>query len=281
MADNVIVEAIIDRQHWGKCKLESVLTNACTIKIQNFEGPFDLLFHLIGESKVNIYDIPINIIADQYMVYLFAMKELDLEIASEFLVMAATLLHIKSKMLLPEKKEEKQEECDPREELVLKLLEYRKYKEFSQTLRQREMEWSVLYYKLPEAIQFSRVDETIELSAPELERFYCELLERNRKKINPNVFGMNQIIQHEKVSLKSKIREILRELINRSFFKFSEMFSLKQKSKTDVVTGFLAILELAKQKKVKLEQRKQFSDIFIRKIGLDIEELQDERIAVE
>ena len=261
--------------------MESVLTNACTIKIQNFEGPFDLLFHLIGENKINIYDIPINIITDQYMEYLFAMKELDLEIASEFLVMAATLLHIKSKMLLPDKKEVKEEEGDPREELVLKLLEYKKYKEFSQVLRQREIDWSVLYYKLPEAIQFTRVDETIELSAPELKRFYCELLERNRKKINPNVSGINQIIQHEKVSLKSKMREILRELINKSVFRFAEMFSLKHKSKTDVITGFLAILELAKLKKVKLEQRKQFADIFIRKTGLEIENLQDERIAVD
>ena len=125
--------------------MESALTNACTIKIQNFEGPFDLLFHLIEENKVNIYDIPINIITDQYMEYLFAMQELDLEITSEFLVMASTLLHIKSKMLLPDKKENRQEEEDPREVLVLKLLEYRKYKEFSQVLRQREIEWSRLF----------------------------------------------------------------------------------------------------------------------------------------
>ncbi|NJD04237.1 MAG: chromosome segregation protein ScpA [Ruminiclostridium sp.] len=261
--------------------MESVLTNACTIKIQNFEGPFDLLFHLIGENKVNIYDIPINIITDQYMEYLFAMRELDLEIASEFIVMAATLLHIKSKMLLPDKKEARQEEQDPRDELVLKLLEYRKYKEFSHTLRQREIQWSVLYYKLPEAIQFTRSDEIIELSVPELKHFYCELLERNRKKMNPNVSGINQIIQHEKVSLKSKMREILRELINRSFFRFAEVFSLKEKSKTDVITGFMAILELARMRKVKLEQRKQFADIYIRKTGFGTDELEDERIAAE
>ncbi len=261
--------------------MESALTTACTIKIQNFEGPFDLLFHLISENKVNIYDIPINIITDQYMEYLFAMQELDLEIASEFLVMAATLLHIKSKMLLPDKKEAKQEEGDPREELVLKLLEYRKYKEFSHTLRQREAQWSVLYYKLPEAIQFTRSDEIIELSAPELKRFYLELLERNRKKINPNVSGMNQIIQHDKVTLKSKMREILRELISKSFFRFADLFSFKHKSKTDVITGFMAILELAKMKRVSLEQRKQFEDIYIRKTGLDIGEIEDERMIAD
>ncbi|NTV91127.1 MAG: segregation/condensation protein A, partial [Clostridiales bacterium] len=110
--------------------MESVLTKACTIRIQNFEGPFDLLFHLIEENKVNIYDIPINIITDQYMEYLFAMQELDMEVASEFLLMASTLLHIKSRMLLPQKKEASPEdEIDPREELVMRLLEYRKYKE--------------------------------------------------------------------------------------------------------------------------------------------------------
>ena len=244
------------------------MTNACKIKIENFEGPFDLLFHLLEKNQFNIYDIPINIITDQYMEFLFAMKELDLEIASEFLVMAATLLHIKSRMLLPEKKEVREEDIDPREELVLRLLEYKKYKEFSGTLRQREKDWSVLYYKLPEAIQFTRSDETLELLPSELKRVYSELLEKNRKKINPNVSGMNQIIQHEKVSLKSKMREIIRELLNRSSFRFSELFSLKQKTKLDVVTGFLAILELTRLKRIKLEQRKQFSDIYIHKSEL-------------
>lgn len=252
------------------------MTNACKIKIQNFEGPFDLLFHLLEKNQFNIYDIPINIITDQYMEYLFKMQELDLEITSEFIVMAATLLHIKSRMLLPEKKEVRQEEVDPREELVLRLLEYKKYKEFSETLRQREKEWSVLYYKLPEAIQFTRSDETLELSPPELIRVYRELLERNRKKINPNVSGMNQIIQHEKVSLRSKMREIMRELLRRTSFKFSELFSLRHKSRMDVLTGFLAILELAKQKRVTLDQRKQFSDIYIHKSELS-QEPEDER----
>ncbi len=252
------------------------MTNACKIKIQNFEGPFDLLFHLLEKNQFNIYDIPINIITDQYMEYLFKMQELDLEITSEFIVMAATLLHIKSRMLLPEKKEVKQEEADPREELVLRLLEYKKYKEFSETLRQREKEWSVLYYKLPEAIQFTRSDETLELSPPELIRVYRELLERNRKKINPNVSGMNQIIQHEKVSLRSKMREVMRELLRRTSFIFSELFSLRHKSRMDVLTGFLAILELAKQKRVTLDQRKQFSDIYIHKSELS-QEPEDER----
>lgn len=261
--------------------MESVLTKACTIKIHNFEGPFDLLFHLFEENKVNIYDIPINIITDQYMEYLFAMQELDLDLASEFLVMAATLLHIKSKMLLPEKKEVRQEESDPREELVMKLLEYRRYKEYSGVLKQREIDWSVLCYKLPEAIQFTREDETIELSPQELCRIYGNLLEKNRKKINPNVSGISQIIQHEKVSLKSKMREILRELVNRVVVCFGEMFGPKYKSKTDIVTGFLAMLELAKLKKVRLEQENHLEDIYIHRLLQENDDFNEEQAIAE
>ncbi len=245
--------------------MESSLTNACKIKIENFEGPFDLLFHLIEKNQFSIYDIPINIITDQYMEYLFAMQELDLEVASEFLVMASTLLHIKSKMLLPSRKNEVEQEEDPREELVVRLLEYKKFKAFTNILRQREAHWSNVYWKLPEVISFARSDEVLELVPSELKRVYLELLERNRKKINPNVSGMAKIIQHEKVSMKSKMREIIRELIKKSRIRFSELFSFKKKSPTDIVTGFMAILELAKLKKVKLEQRKTFGEIYINK----------------
>lgn len=261
--------------------MESVLTKACTIKIENFEGPFDLLFHLMEKNQVSIYDIPIHIIADQYMEYLFAMQEMDLEIASEFLVMAATLLHIKSRMLLPEKKEESTEEIDPEEELILRLIEYRKYKYFSGTLRQREKDWAVIYYKMPEVVQIIREDEVLELNPEELKKCYSAVLARNLSKINPNVSGMNQIIQMEKVSLKSKMREVIRTLISKTFFKFAELFSLRNGSKLEVITGFLAILELAKLKKVKLEQNKQFSDIYVHKSGIEIMDLQDEQFAAD
>ena len=257
--------------------MESVLTNACRIKIENFEGPFDLLFHLIEKNQFSIYDIPMNIITDQYMEYLFAMQELDLEVASEFLVTAATLLHIKSRMLLPSKKEEQQEETDPREDLVMRLLEYKKFKEFSNILRQREKDWALVYYKLPEIIPFTQKEEILELVPNELQRIYTELLEKNKKKMNPNVSGMNRIIQHEKVSLRSKMREIVRELLKKSHLKFSELFSWKYKSPTDVITGFMAILELAKLKKIKLEQRKLFEEIYIHKAETSVNLLQFEQ----
>ncbi|MCX8130199.1 MAG: segregation/condensation protein A [Clostridia bacterium] len=260
--------------------MESSLTKACQIKIQNFEGPFDLLFHLIEKNQVNIYDIPVNEITDQYMEYLFAMQEMDLEIASEFLVMAATLLHIKSRMLLPDKKEKREEEVDPREELVLKLIQYKKYKEFSQALKQREKEWEKVFYKLPELIEFKRDDEILELSPEELKRVYVAMLERNRKKLNNTAGKMAQIIQHEKVSLKSKMREIVRNLINKAYVTFSEVFFSKGKSRTEIVTGFLAMLELSKLKKVRIEQQKQFSEILIYKNNDNLEEIEDEKVGV-
>ena len=177
--------------------------------------------------------------------------------------MAATLLHIKSKTLLPEKKEKAEVEIDPREELVLKLIEYKKFKDFSRELKKREEIWDKVYYKLPEIIEFTQEEEILELSAIDLRRFYINLLEKNRKKMNNTATKMTTIIQHEKVSLKSKMREVLVFLFKRTFFRFSELFSLKNKSKIEVVTGFMAILELSKLKRVSLEQQSQFSDIVI------------------
>ncbi|MDP4179679.1 MAG: segregation/condensation protein A [Bacillota bacterium] len=261
--------------------MESALTNACTIKIQNFEGPFDLLFHLIEKNQVNIYDIPINEITDQYMEYLFAMKELDLEIASEFLVMAATLLHIKSKLLLPEKKEKNAEEIDPREELVLKLIEYKKYKDFSVELRLMEEQWDKVYYKLPEVMEFECEEELLELSPEEIRTVYIKLLEKNRKKMNNTVNKMATIIQHEKVSLKGKMREVLLQLFKKTQVIFTDIFSLKTRTRTEVVTGFLAILELSKLKKVKLEQQKQFSDIIIHRCEGESMVLDEDKVAVD
>lgn len=253
--------------------MESALTKACTIKIQNFEGPFDLLCHLIDKNQVNIYDIPINEITDQYMDYLFAMQQMDLEIASEFLVMAANLLHIKSKLLLPEKKDKKEEEeGDPREQLVLKLIEYKRYKEFSQILKIREKEWEDVYYKLPEVVDFEWEDVILELSPEKLKNTFKTIVERNIRKKNDTSAKMTHILQKEKVSLKGKIREIVRTLINKAFFRFSELFNLNKKTKLEVITGFMAILELSKTKKVLLEQNRQFDEITVHRTGDSLEE---------
>ena len=247
--------------------MESSLTYACQIKIENFEGPFDLLFHLIEKNKMNIYDIPINDITDQYMDYLYGMKELDMEVASEFLLMAATLLHIKSKLLLPSKKDKEEEsEIDPREELILKLIEYKKYKEFAESLRKRESQWEGAIYKLPETIDLPRVNENYSLSPEVLKNFYIGIIERNKKKRNNSAQNMKTILQVEKVSLKSKIRQVLRKLMEKASFKFSELFSMKTTSKLEIVTGFLAVLELTKLNKVTINQQRQFGEILVEKV---------------
>ncbi len=243
--------------------MESALTKACTLKLDNFEGPFDLLFHLFEKNQVDIYDIPINVITDQYLDYLYAMQQLDLEVASEFLVMASTLLHIKSKMLLPDKKEQKEEELDPREELVRRLIEYKRYKEFTAELKELERKWDTVLFRLPEPLDIPAREEILEIDPQVLRQQYLAILERNRKKINVGAKNITKLIEHEKVSLRSKMREVIKQLFSRVSFKFSELFSLKTKSKTEVVTGFMAILELAKMKKVRIEQKQQFSDIHI------------------
>ncbi len=243
--------------------MESALTKACTLKLDNFEGPFDLLFHLFEKNQVDIYDIPINAITDQYLDYLYAMQQLDLEVASEFLVMASTLLHIKSKMLLPEKKEQKEEELDPREELVRRLIEYKRYKEFTLELKDFEKKWDTVVFRLPEIIDLPVREEVLEIDPQVLRRQYLAILDRNRKKINTGAKNITKLIEHEKVSLRSKMRDVIKQLLSKMSFRFSDLFSMKTKSKTEVVTGFMAILELAKMKKVKIVQKQQFSDIHV------------------
>ena len=234
------------------------------IKINNFEGPLDLLFHLIERNKFNIYDIPINEITDQYMEYLYAMQELDLDIASDFLVMASTLLHIKSRLLLPIYKENESEEDeeDPREALILQLVQYKMFKEFSLQLRQRGEDWRNVFYRFPEmhkhAVKNERLKEARLLNAFErlLLLHYEEVNKEQEKKVET-------IVKRERVSLRAKIKQVLNILKKKVSFKFSEFFSVKKHSKPEVVTGFLALLELAKQNEIQVKQQQNFDEIFV------------------
>ena len=236
-----------------------------SIKLSNFEGPFDLLFHLIEKSQMDIYDIRINEITDQYMEYLYSVKELDLELSSSFLVMAATLLHIKSKMLLPAKKEEASGE-DPRLDLVFKLIEYKKFKEMSKIFSEKEAEWSHVMYKYEEPISFNYSDEILELSPDLLAGAMKNVNERNKYKMADTTSKMQKILEHERVSLTSKIKEVWTVLKSKSKFIFSEIFNIKRNSKIEVVTGFQAVLELSKGSKITLQQDKPFGDISVKKV---------------
>ncbi len=243
--------------------MKSALTDACTIKFEKFEGPFDLLFFLIEKNQIDIYDIPILVITEQYLDYLDAMQELDLEIASEFLVMAATLLHIKSRMLLPEREVVSEETIDPREELIIKLLEYKKYKEYSKVLSEREEKWSGAHYKLPEPIPDIVAENEIEVSPVILRTCMLDLLKKYKDKMVDVSKKMKRILDHEKVSLKSKVKELL-ELLKRGIkLCFSNYYNTREKTRLEVATGFLAILEVVKVGHASIEQPVTFGEIYV------------------
>lgn len=241
----------------------SSLHEACTIKLKNFEGPFDLLFYLIEKNQIDIYDIPIVEITDQYMEYLFAMQEMDLEIASEFLVMASTLLHIKSRLLLPVHNEEQEEGADPREELILKLVEYKKAKEFAAELREREKQWSGVRYKLPEILPEIAYEVVLDVSPALLKDCYQSVLQNYQDRRNDDSKKMRRILQNEKVSLRLKIKELLGKLKKGVRLCFSKLFNPKVTSRLEVATGFLAALEIARAGKARIHQEKEFGEIFL------------------
>lgn len=239
---------------------------AYTIKIQNFEGPLDLLFHLIEKSKMDIYDIQIVEITDQYMDYLSKMEELDLEIASEFLVMASTLLLLKSKQLLPEVNKTGEDQEDLKDDLVNRLLEYKRYKEFTVELKDREAYYSQMFYKPHEILKIPPEKIVNKIYPFELiPTVYKAICERNLRKINPNRVNIEELIIKEKITIRSKIKEVIKTLMTKTIFKFSELFDIGKNSKLEVATGFMAILELSKIKKVNLEQKKPFGEIVVKK----------------
>ena len=258
--------------------MKSALTEACTLKLNNFEGPFDLLFFLIEKNQIDIYDIPILEITEQYLDYLSAMQEMDLEIASEFLVMASTLLHIKSRMLLPKHDDTIEEEVDPREELLLKLVAYKKYKEFSQSLRERELAWNKVHYKLPEAIPQIRYIDELEVSPTTLRLCMADVLLRSKLKMNDVSQKMQRILDHDKVSLKSKIHEILSILARGVRFCFTKIFASSGRSRIETATGFLALLEIVKMGRAGIEQTVTFGDIYVapKKAGKDSDYQENE-----
>ncbi|HAL74090.1 MAG TPA: chromosome segregation protein ScpA [Clostridiales bacterium] len=241
--------------------------NALELKISQFEGPLDLLCHLIEKNRIDIYDIPIIQITDQYLAYLDSLQSLDMELASEFLVMAATLLHIKSRMLLPQKETLGRDgEEDPREELVLRLLEYRRCKTLASDLRERHDTYTACLFRLPESPV--RLGIPIEEQADSLswDSFWqaCQQIARqNQLRFNDLSSKITHILKREKVSLKEKMRLIWRSAANRSRIFFNELFPAGQTSKAELVTGFLALLELLRLNKIRARQERPFDVILL------------------
>lgn len=235
------------------------------IKIHNFEGPFDLLFHLIEKAEVDIYDIPIADITNQYLEYIYEMENLDLESASEFIVMAATLIQIKSKMLLPKESnpfdEITADGLDPRAELVEKLLEYKKYKEVSETFKDMELKNLDIVYKPAEIIDDVDEDKMLlNITLTDIINAFQEIIIRYKESTNEN--NLEQQILEEEFTVDDKIEEIRIVLIQKKKMIFRDLF-LNAKSKLEIVITFLALLELIRLREIQAYQNTVYGDITI------------------
>ena len=232
-----------------------------SVKLESFEGPLDLLLHLIDKNKINIYDIPISLITEQYMAYLAAMQEEKLDNLSEFLVMAATLLDIKARMLLPKPEPEGEaEEGDPRAELVARLLEYRKYKLLSGALREKQEGSERFVYRekqLPREVEKYRPPVDLDkllagLDAEKLARICQEILQRNAEKTDEvrSRFGE---IEREAVKIGDRLDYVRERVRGKGRRSFRSLLG-EAASRLEIVVTFIAILELIKQGEIRLTE---------------------------
>ena len=240
-----------------------------SFKLEVFEGPLDLLLRLITKNKVNIYDIPIASITDQYIETIEMMREMDLDVSSEFTVMASQLLLIKSRMLLP--KNEEDDEEDPRGELVEKLLEYQRYKATSAFLKEREFSYRYMIFKKPIDIDpIIEPDNTVYPVDRLLEAFN-DILERSKRRVPPPRKTFEGIVRKEKVSVKERIFFIDDILSGKESVMFSELFE-NTDSKPAMIATFLALLELIKVGVVKAEYNRKKEEFVILKTGRKLPE---------
>ena len=245
------------------------------VKLEAFEGPFDLLFHLIEKNEVDIYNIPISEVTEQYLNYLSHMKDLDMEVASEFLVMAATLLEIKSKMLLPNPIEEQLEfdiqGLDPRRDLVIKLIEYKKYKNIAEFFKDREDKYGKVHFKSQEQledyinkdmIKKAKLDLKEEVLIKSVNRILQKI-----KKLDINRKRFFKELKRDIYTVEDKISLLKNQLEKNESIKFIDLFS-ENNCRLEIVVTFLAVLELLKLKIIDIRQDNLFDEIYIFKLGL-------------
>lgn len=251
------------------------------VKLEVFEGPLDLLLHLIDKNKIDIYDIPIVEITNQYMEYIRNMQREDLNIMSEFLVMAATLLDIKCRMLLPKEVNEEGEEEDPRQELVEQLLQYKMYKYIAYELKDRELDSDMILYKgptIPEEVEGYvapvDLDKLLgDLTLQKLGAIFQEVMKRQTDKVDPvrSKFGK---IEKEEVTLTDKFTYIHGYMKDHKKFSFRQLLE-KQHTKMHIVVTFLAILEMMKLGEINVRQEETCGDIMIETTGILTERIED------
>jgi len=236
------------------------------VKLEMFEGPLDLLLHLIREHQLNILDIPMAKITEEYLRYLALMQELDLDVAGEFLLMAATLIHIKSKMLLPPDEVaegEGEEEEDPRAELVDRLLEYKKYKEAAQTLSLLEAEQALLQQRGAPAIEFE-VEGPLSVSLFELLRAFRDILRRTEA-------AAPLEITPEELNVGQRIVAVLDRLAAESPIEFTGLFAGSSR-RAEIIVTFLALLELLRRRLASARQAEPMAPIMIYRVVESLEE---------
>ena len=238
-------------------------TKKYSIKINNFEGPLDLLCHLIDKNKMDIYDINISQITDQYIDYINNMEKMNLDVTSEFLVMASTLLYLKSKHLLPKTQDDEEEISE--EELIRRIIEYKKYKEITKKLKENYLEYSKRYFKMQEEIELPKQKIGTDFDKNIIPTLYRNLIEKNKDKINENASNIEKIAIVETYSVGNTVKEMYRALIKYKKFTFNKLFSPKKRNKKEVVTAFSGLLEMSRRNKVITEQEELFGDIEVEK----------------
>ena len=234
-----------------------------SIKLENFEGPLDLLCHLIDKNKMDIYDINISEIADQYIDYINQMEKMNLEVTSEFLIMASTLLYLKSKTLLPKETEDEEELTE--EQLLQRIIDYKKYKEISKRLKENYEIFSKRIFKLPEIIELPKQQLERNYEKNIIPELYAEVINKNKVRINKNAKNIQKIAITETFTVGSKVKDMYRELIRNKKFVFNRLFSIKKHNKNEVVTAFSGLLEMSRRSKVLTQQEELFGDITVTK----------------
>lgn len=230
-------------------------------KINEFEGPLDLLLHLIKKSNIDIYDISLSDITDQYLEYIHQMEELNLDIASEYLVMATELLEYKSRSLLPKKIEDDKEEEDPKEELIKRLVDYKKYKEITSEFKKLEDIRSEIYTKTP-----SNINEYDEKVINNSELSVNDLISAFKKFIDIKEYEkpLNTKITTKELSVSDRIIKIKEILKTKNEVNFIDLFD--KLTKDYVVVTFLSILEMSKNKEIEIKQDNNFGNIIIKEV---------------
>ncbi len=242
--------------------MQNVLTlqsNKYAIKLENFEGPLDLLLALIDKNKMDIYDIKISEIADQYIEFINKAEEMNLEVTSEFLIMASTLLYIKSKGLLPKQVEDEEELTE--EQLIARIIEYKKYKDITAKLKENYVQFSNRLFKMQEEIELPKQKLEKEYTKEVIPELYSNIVERNKTRLNQNAENIKKIAITDTYTVASKVKEMFRELLRKPKFVFNKMYTLSKCNKVEVVTAFSGLLELTRRDKVIATQEELFGDI--------------------